>query len=132
MLTTSSTTTSIHSNNHNAKSIGKIVESFPHLTVTPIVGQPSYKMIAEIQLRLNTNAASIYSHRDNGLLGLLFLTVKPAVYNTQSTVTFIPLTNLGQNQMIPARSTGPQIAEIRRQHKPTLTNFRPTNRLTTY
>ena len=68
----------------------KIVESFPHPTVTPIVGQPSYETIAELQLKLSTNAASIYSHRGNGRLGLLFLTVKPAVYNTQSTETFAP------------------------------------------
>ena len=57
----------------------KIVNAFPHPTVSPIVGQPSYKTIAELQLKLNTNAASIYSHCRNGRLGLLFLTVKPAV-----------------------------------------------------
>ena len=57
----------------------KIVESLPHPTVSPSVGQLSYETIAEIQLKLNTNAAYIYSHRGNGRLGLLFLTVKPAI-----------------------------------------------------
>ena len=90
----------------------KIVESFPYPTVPPIVGQPSYETIAELQLKLNTNAASIHSHRGNGHLGLLFLTVKPAVYNTQSTVTFIPPTNPGQSPTVPTGSTGPQIADI--------------------
>ena len=75
----------------------KIVESFPHPTVTPIVGQPSYETIKELQLKLNTNTASIYSHRGNVQLGLLFLAVKPKVYNTQSTVTFNPPKNPGQN-----------------------------------
>ena len=73
----------------------KIVESFPHPKVTLIVGQPSYKTIAAIQIKLNTKSASIYFHRGNGLLGLLYLTVKPAVYNTQSTVTFTLPTNPG-------------------------------------
>ena len=101
----------------------KIVESFPHATVIPIVGQPSYKTIAEVQLKLNTNAASIYSYRGNVRLGLLFLTVKPEVYNTQSTETFDPPTNPGQNPTIPTGSTGLQIADIRRRHKDQFDEF---------
>ena len=101
----------------------KIVESFPHPTVTPIVGQPSYETIAELQLKLNTNAASIYSHRGNGRLGLLFLTVKPAVYNTQSTVVFYPPTNPGKKPTTPTGSTGLQIADIRRRHKDQFDEF---------
>ena len=100
-----------------SSSLEKIVESFPHPTVTPIVGQPSYEMIAEIQLKLNTNAASIYSHCGNGRLGLFLLTVKPTVYNTQSTEMFDPPTKHGQNPTIPTSSTGLQIADIRRWHK---------------
>ena len=101
----------------------KIVESFPHPTVSPIVGQPSFETITELQLKLNTNAASIYSHRGNGRLVLLFLTVKLAVYKTQSTVTFDPPTNPGQNPTIPTGSTGLQIADIRRQHKDQFDEF---------
>ena len=105
-------------------SLEKIVESFPHLTVAPIVGQPSYETIAELQLKLNTHVASIYSHRGNGRLGLLFLTVKPAVYNTQSMVMFDPPTNPGQNPTIPTGSTGLQIADIRRRHKDQFDEFK--------
>ena len=101
----------------------KIVESFPHPTVTPIVGHPSYETITELKLKLNTNAASIYSHRGNIRLGLLFLTVKPAVYNTQSTETFDPLTNPGQNTTIPTVPTGLQIADIRRWQKDQFDEF---------
>ena len=90
----------------------KIVESFPHPTVIPTVRQPSYETIAELQLNLNTIAASIYSHRGNGPMGLLFLTVKPEIYNTQSRVTFDPPTNPGQNPTIPTSSTGLQISDI--------------------
>ena len=101
----------------------KILESFPHPTVSPIIGQPSYETIAELQLKLNTNAASIYSHRGKVRLGLLFLTVKPAVYNTQSTVTFDPPTNPGQNPTIPTGSAGLQILDIRRRHKDQFDEF---------
>ena len=100
-----------------SSALDKVVESFPHPTVQPIVGQPSYKTIAELQLKLNTNAASVFSNRGNGKLGLLFLTVKPAVYDTQSTVTFTPPSNPGQNPSIPSGATGAQITEIRRTHK---------------
>ena len=101
----------------------KIVESFPHPTVSPIVGQPSYETIVELQLKLNTKAASIYSHLCNGRLGLLLLTVKPAVYNTQSTVTFDPPTNPGQNSTIPTGSTGLQIVDIIRRKKDQFDKF---------
>ena len=95
----------------------KILESFPQPTVTTIVRQPSYETIAELQLKVNTNAAPIYSHCGNGRLGLLFLTVKPAVYNTQSMETFDPPTNPVQKPTNPTGSTDLQIADIRRQHK---------------
>ena len=69
-------------------SLEKIVVYFSHPTVPPIVGQPSYKMISELKLKLNTDVASIYSHRGDGRLGLLYLTLKPEVYNTQSATQF--------------------------------------------
>ena len=94
----------------------RIIESFPHPTIMPIVGQPTYETLAEIHLKLNTNAASVQSHLGNGRLGLLFLTVSPAVYNTQSAVVFIPPANPGAAALIPAGSTGPQIADLRRQY----------------
>ena len=103
--------------------LDKIMESFPHPTVSPIFGQSSYETIAELQLKMNTNSASIYSHRGNGRIGLLFLTVKPAVYNTQSTVTFDPSKNPGQNHTIPTGSTVLQIADIRRRHKDQFDEF---------
>ena len=58
----------------------KNVESFTHPTVPPIFGQPSYEKISEIQLKINTDAASIYSHKGDGRLGLLYLRLKLAVY----------------------------------------------------
>ena len=102
----------------------KIVESFPHPTIMPIVGQPTYETLAEIHLKLNTNAASVHSNLGNGLLGLLFLPVSPAVYNTQSATPFIPPENPGPTADIPAHATGPQIAEIRRQAEAAATLYK--------
>jgi hypothetical protein len=96
--------------------LDRIIESFPHPTILPIVGQPTYETLAEVHLKLNTNAASVQSHLGNGILGLLYLTVSPAVYNTQSATAFIAPINPGPSPTIPPLSTGPQIADIRSQH----------------
>ena len=71
-------------------STDKIVESFPYPTIPPIIGQPGYDTIAEVHLQLNANAASVQSHLGDGALGLLYLTVTPAVYNTLSLIPFVP------------------------------------------
>jgi hypothetical protein len=103
--------------------LDKVVEFFPHPTVQPIVGQPTYEAIAELELKLNTNAASVHSNRGDGKLGLLYLTVKPEVYNTQSTIRFIPPTNPGSEPYIPPGATGPAMTEIRRKHKEETSEF---------
>ena len=96
-------------------STNKIVESFPYPTIPPIIGQPGYDTIAEVHLQLNANAASVQSHLGDGALGLLYLTVTPAVYNTLSLVPFVPPANPGPDPVVPPGSTGPQIADIRLQ-----------------
>ena len=92
--------------------IDKIVEGFPHPTITPIIGIPTYESLAEIYIKLNSNAASVHSELGNGALGLLALTVKPAVYATLAGVRFVAPTNPGQTFVIPQGSTGPQIAAL--------------------
>jgi hypothetical protein len=93
--------------------IDSIVEGFPYPTVHPIIGEPNYESIAALHLQLNANAASVQSHLGNGVLGLLYLTVSPAVYATLSAVPFIPPVNPGSAPVIPNAATGPQIANIR-------------------
>ena len=87
--------------------LDKVAELFSYPTVQHFVGQPLYETIAELELKLNTNAASVHSNRGDGNLGLLYLTVKPEVYNTQSRVPFIPPENPGANLEIPAGALGP-------------------------
>ena len=97
-------------------SIDKIIESSTHPTILTIVGQPTYETLAKIHLKLNTNAASVHSHLGNDQLGLLYLTVLPDVYNTQSAIAFVPPAKMGPSPTIPDGSTGQQISSIRVQH----------------
>ena len=97
-------------------STDKIIETIPHPTFTPIIGQPTYESIAELHLKLNSNAASAHSNRSNGQLVLLFLTIKPEVHSTLSNVPFAPPSNPGPNATIQTGSTGLQISDIKRRH----------------
>ena len=60
-------------------SIDKIVDGFPFPTIPPIVGTPTYNTISEVNLKLNSNSAYVQSNLVYGTLGLLQLTVSPAV-----------------------------------------------------
>jgi len=106
-----------------SSSAEKIVENFPHPTIQPIVGQPTYESLAELHLKLNANAASVHSNRGNGQFGLIYLTLKGEVYATLSAVPFVPPDNPGQNPTVPAGSTAAQITEIRRAHKEAMDEF---------
>ena len=93
--------------------INKIVDGFPFPTIPPIVGTPTYNTIAEVNLKLNSNAASFQSNLGCGTLSLLQLTVSPAVYNNFSSTALIVTVNPGSIPIIPANSTGAQITELR-------------------
>ena len=93
--------------------IDKIVDGFPFPTIPPIVGNPTYNTIAEVNLKLNSNSASVQSNLGCGTLGLLQLTVSPVVYNTLYSTPFIVPVNPGSVPIIPANSTGAQITKLR-------------------
>ena len=97
-------------------SIKKIVDGFPFPTIDPIIGTLDYESIADIHLKLNSNAASVQSNLGCGKLGLLFLTVSPAVYATLSTTTFVPPVNPGPEPIIPTGLTSAVIAELQYHH----------------
>ena len=93
--------------------IDKIVDCFPFPTIPPIVGTPTYNTIAEVNLKLNSNAAFVQSNLGCDTLRLLQLTVSPAVYITFSSITFIVPFNPGSEPIIPANSTVAQITKLR-------------------
>jgi hypothetical protein len=96
--------------------IDNIVNGFPHPTIVPINGVPTFETLADLNLQLNANAASVQSNLGDGQLGLLFLTVSPAEYTTLSNHAFIPPNNPGSAPNIPGGSTAAQITEFVRQH----------------
>jgi hypothetical protein len=93
-----------------------IIVGFPHPTIPPILGVPTYATIADTHLKLNANAASVFSSLGDGAHGLLALTVSVAVYNTQSAIAFVAPTNPGPQPNIPNGLTGNQIAAATRTH----------------
>ena len=102
--------------------IKKIVDGFPFPTIDPIIGTPYYESISDIHLKLNSNAVSVQSNLGCGMLGLLFLTVSPAVYATLSTTAFVPPVNPGPEPSIPTGSTASVIADIQ-YHRTEATNI---------
>ena len=97
-------------------SIDKIVDSFPHPTITPIIGKPTYEIIRPMHLFLNANAASVQWHLGNGRLDLLFLTVLPAVFNSLSHVPFVSPPHPGPDRTITYNATAAQILALRHSH----------------
>jgi hypothetical protein len=91
----------------------KITDNFPHKTIPPIVGQPTYEAIKDLHMKLNENAVKVHSNLGDGLVGYLGVTVTPAIYNTLSAHPFDTPPNPGTSPVFPAEATGPQIANIR-------------------
>ena len=89
--------------------INKIEDGFPFPTIPPIVGTPTYNTIAEVNLKINSNSASVQSNLGCGTLDLLQLTASLAVYNTMSSIAFIVPVNPVYIPIIQANSTGAQI-----------------------
>ena len=104
--------------------IDKILETFPHKTINVIEGTPTFSALQEIQIQLNANAASVQSDLGDGLLGLLYLTVTPATYNTLSAIPFIPPVNPGALPQFNVRATSREVAAARAEHEHNLRIFR--------
>ena len=92
--------------------INKIVDGFLFPNIPPIVGTPTYNTISEVNLKQNSNAASVQSNLGCGTLGLLQLTVSPDVYNTLSVTAFVVPVNPGSSPDIPSNSTGSKITKL--------------------
>jgi hypothetical protein len=57
--------------------VEKVVDGFPHLTISPINGVPNYESISTLNLQLNANAVSVQYNLGDGLLSLLYLNITP-------------------------------------------------------
>ena len=103
--------------------INKILDGFPFPTISPIIGDPNYKTIAEIHLKLNSNAVSVQSNLRCGTLGLLHLTLSPAVYAIISATAFIAPVNSSNETTIPSIASAPQITNLQYTHDVATTVF---------
>jgi hypothetical protein len=103
-------------NTNMPTTLSKIVDGFPHQTIPSMVGIFTYDALNDLQLALNANAASVWSNLDNGLLGLLALTVSIEVHNTLAGEPFVLPINPGPAATIPGALTGAQIANLHQDH----------------
>jgi hypothetical protein len=107
--------------------IEAVVAGFPHPTIIPIIGTPTYPTLARMHLKLSSNAASVQSNLGNGVLGLLYLTVSPAVYTTLSNTAFVPPVNPGTIAVIPDGATAAVTSSLVRSHTASMSIFREYN-----
>ena len=103
--------------------IDKIVEGFPFLTISLIIGVPIYANISEIHMKLNCNAVLVQSNLDYRTLRIQYLKVFPTVFSTLSASIFVVPVNPGSEPIILKYSTGPQIADIRYAYHAATTLF---------
>ena len=89
-----------------------ILYAFPHHTIQKNCRKPSYGTITELHLKLNTNVVPVHSYIYNGSQGLIYLTLEPSVFNTESTFDFITPVNPVQHPTNPSVSTGHHITEL--------------------
>ena len=92
------------------------MDGFPLFTISPIIGAPNYEKIVEVHLKLNSNAASVQSNLGCGTLGLLHITVSPAVYTTLLSTTFIAPVNPIAEPTIPLIVLGSHITNLQYIH----------------
>ena len=96
--------------------INKPVDGFPFPMISPIIRAPNYETIAKVRLKMNLNAASVQSKLGCSTIGLLQLTVSPAMYATLSDTAFVAPVNSGADPTIPSIASGPQITNLQYAH----------------
>ena len=76
-----------------------IVGSFPNKTIDLIISPPTYETLNSIHLKINQNTASVNSNLEDGIIGLLPLTISADVYNTLPATPFVIPNNTGPHGM---------------------------------
>lgn len=94
---------------------------FPHPTLTPITGTPTYKSLQLFKKQLYANARAIHSTLGGGNDGHLALVMPNADYLARTGVAFVPPAHPGGLPIHAAGATGPQITEANRQYDHVLT-----------
>jgi hypothetical protein len=91
--------------------------TFPHTTLTPIVGKPTLATLTLLKLELYANAMFTESLLGGGNHGYLALVMSPAEYALQpGTIPFIEPANPGEQPPHLPAATAPQMTEANRRH----------------
>ena len=100
--------------------------SFPYPECTKIEGKPTFLTVTLLKKELLANAISVTSSRGNGTLGHAVFVLGQAEYDNQAGAgnNWVDPVNPGNEPVVPAGSTGPQIANINSQWKRELTEFK--------
>ena len=88
---------------------------FPHPVLTKIMGEPNLESITLQQSEHNVNLASIKSNLGNGLISLMVISMKPAIFVTIQPDPFSIPTNPGlapDPDGIVAASSATKIADL--------------------
>ena len=85
-----------------------IIESFPHPTISQILGKPTYDQIDKVETKMKTNAASVATELGGGVHGHLGMLMSEAEYATISRIPFAPPENPGLQPIIPPNTTAAQ------------------------
>jgi hypothetical protein len=90
--------------------VDSMMDSFKHLTLEKIVGQPTYESLSQLLKTINANAASVPCPLGNGQLGWLAIVLSAAMYANLSADPFIIPNDPGTGPIIEAFATTPAIA----------------------
>ena len=105
--------------------------SFPFPFITKTTERPTYTTIRSIHKKLAANASSVRTVLGGGQHGYLAIVIDPPVYQTLTGHAFIPPANPGLAPVIPAGARPDQIAQLRDQHKTSLTIWEQYNNMQT-
>ena len=91
--------------------------SFPHETLTPIVGKPTFATIQALKKQLISNAVSVHSQRGNGALGHAVIVLGQVAYDAIAGPgnNWVQPPNPGPTPNIPNPATQHQIIAIQSQ-----------------
>ena len=108
----------------NVQSVDDIRSGFPHPTIPPIDGEPTYQSIKKLHDLLKSNAASVPTNLGGGLHGHLGLTLAPILYVAVTGVNFNRPAHPGAGPVMPNQNpTQAQILAATRQYNTDMKTF---------
>ena len=93
--------------------VDKLVESFPHPVVTPIIWMSTYDTLVDSIYHISYNTVSMQTMLGGGKIRFLVLTFLLMVYATLSSIPFVKPANPSLTPVIPKNKNGIKKTAIR-------------------